>query len=482
MIWLAFLLSFISFGLIFFKVEPFWVQYLSFSICLALFVLIGLQKLPKSKKNSKWFKKYGIIISALALIAVVNIFARYNDKVFDVSWYQLYSLRPQSVDWLKKIEEPIEILIFLRSSDKTFAYAEWFQEETTKLTPNLKVKIQNINKDISLARRYNVTKTGEAVLVSGDQWIKVNNFKEKTLITGLMRLLSKTNASLCFTIGHGEPDIADTSGAGISTLHDFLFKLGYKTQAIELDQRDVDYIESECGTLILLGPKTDFLDLEAQRLLTIMENQKITTLFMLGQTISKQAKEILNSKGLRLTGRSVLNKENLKNKTPLSDITMQNLNSNPIVDKIKGKLFMPEVQAIGLTKARAKEFIWEPFLMTPANINFYLMGSEKQAGPFVVGAVATKDYEPKSAVFGSSKAFLNRNVEFSANRHIILSTISWLLKEQRITWVDAATKDERYMELTEKESFWISNIILYIIPGGVFLLCFAYWIRRRLKG
>mgnify|MGYP003967707469 CR=1 FL=1 len=113
---------------------------------------------------------------------IVNIFARYNDKVFDVSWYQLYSLRPQSVDWLKKIEEPIEILIFLRSSDKTFAYAEWFQEETTKLTPNLKVKIQNINKDISLARRYNVTKTGEAVLVSGDQWIKVNNFKDLDLL------------------------------------------------------------------------------------------------------------------------------------------------------------------------------------------------------------------------------------------------------------------------------------------------------------
>lgn len=483
MTWLALLSSGISLTLILVNVQPLWIQYVGFCVALSLFIMVLARSFSLKGVVGTWFKKRGLILAALFFIVVISILARRYETVIDFSRYQAYSLRDQTVAWLKKIKEPIRILVFLSSDDKTVGLARWLQKQFNEHTPHIKIEIKNINKDIQLARRYGVEHVQETVLVSKDQWTKVGDFKEQTLVPGIMRLLAKTSMAVCFLTGHGEPDVNDMSEKGLSVLNEFLTNLGYRVRAVALDESDATELERSCGVLMVIGPRTAFLPVEGERLDAIIKRGSLPVFFALDLPVPDTVKEILEKEGLRLRSQLVMNRKNPLKRMPATDIVLY---SQPtvITGDLHGRFYLPEVQALEIADAKEtnKSIVWHPFLVTPPVFDFYLMGRKEVSGPYVLGVYGLNDNEPKSVVIGTARAFLGRQVMFGANKNLVLAVIRWLLKEERMAWIEAPLHDEPVMEISSAQEFWIKNTAMYGLPGLAFVVSFFYWFGRRVKG
>lgn len=486
MIWLALLSGLAALVLVFFNVQPVWVQYVVFGVSLSFFITYLMRDIgngkPKAGPSVSWMRKRHSVLTIFFLfLAVGNFLARRYEVVWDVSRYKTYALRDQTISWLKKIGKPVEVMIFLSNDDKTVGYAEWFQKQANQQTSNIKIALKNINREVLLTQKYGVKHEGETVLVSEDNWVKTDTFGESSLVTGLMRLLSKNNASLCFLIGHGEPDISHTFELGPAT--EFLNNLGYTTKAVSLDSMAALEIEKDCSVLMVIGSRTEFLPLEAQRLAALMKNLKLPLLFALDLPASQAIQKELQNEGIDLSSDLVVNTGNAKEGIPFTDIVLYAGAISALeIQDVTGKIYLPEVQALSLKSDSQTSFLdWHPFITTPPSGKFHLAEGVEQSEPLTLAAYGLDRYgKIKRILLGSGRLFLPRPFNFGDNRKLIMSSLTWLLGEKEMSWVDSPLKDEPYMQFSVPEEFWLKNTVIYILPGMAFLLLFFFWFKRRI--
>lgn len=462
------------------NVQPLWIQYLSFGISVALFVVTLFRSLPSPQNIKGWFQKRGLFIVLFIFLVILNILGRKYEQVIDVSQNKIYSLREKSTTWLKQVKEPVTILIFLTRDDKTSSYAEWLEKQMKHHTPFIRVEIKNINKEIMLAQKYEVRRTGETVLISGGGWVKVGNSREDILIPGLIRLLSKTTSSLCFLIGHGEPDIDDEGPEGLLYLKNYLSELGYKTKTISLDQSTPEEFKKECGVLLVVSPRTSFHSSEKAHLKELMQDHSFPLLFAIDPPVSPSVVKLLESEGVRQTGRLVIHRKNLAQKIPLTDIFLYPpppIRGTPLETSLQKKLYFSHVQSLELDTT--ENVTWAPFLITPPNEPYELLEEEKKPGPFNLALWRSYQETPQQIVFGTGQFFQTRYITYGDNQRLILSTLRWLLQEkENVFWAAEREALERYMVLEENEIFWIKIFSLYGFPALAFLGTLIYWGKR----
>lgn len=478
--WLTVVFAGASLALIFFNVGPEWVQYLCFATSFALFLLLLMDSIPFFKSGSHFFQKNGFFFVIIALILVFNIISRRYEIPFDLSRAQSYSLRKQTVEWLKKIDIPIQITIFVRSDDKTLHFASWLQKQVSAHTSFVTVSVKNINKEVGLAKRYDIRRSQETVLVSGDHWTKVENFKESTLLPGIMRLLTKSHASLCFSVGHGEPDLKDQSENGLYLLHQFLTKVGYKTTSVSLEETGVDEIEKNCGIFFVVSPRTKFYPQEEDKLFKIADNMNTPLVFAIDPPYSEVMSDLLKKEGLSLSSDVVVYEKNLEKKIPMTDIILYPSQVSTLLNRLRNKVYLPEVLALNVIPSDNK-INWRPLLLTPPEEDYHLMGEKNKSGYFNLGFYGTVGNGPKRVVLGTGRGLLSKNVNFGDNSNLVLSAVGWLLQEQNMTWVMELNSDVVYMSLSDTEKFWLNNMSMYGLPSLVLMALFSYWFQRRLR-
>lgn len=485
MTWIVLIFAASSLFLIAKNVQPLWIQYLVLAVSLALFIVSLVRGLPSPQRFQGVLKKKGGIFVLFFFLAVLNLVARKYEQVADFSQSKVYAIRQESIDWLSQIKEPVTIFIFLKNDDKTAPYADWLQKQIHSQTPHIEVKVKNINKEILLAQKYGVNRTGETVLTAGERWVKIGSFKEDALMPGLARLLSKATLPLCFLIGHGEPDVENQTPEGLITLKNSLEDRGYKIEAVSLDQSSPEELENKCAALFLMSPRTDFYSQEETSFRKLVRESHLPLLLALDPPVSPSVTRILKEEGLSLTSHLVINKDNLKQRIPLTEIFLYPptvVPNTPLTITMDKKLYLPEVQGVELAE-EGEIFSWTPFLNTPPGGAYNLLEDEAKSGSFVLAASSTKEGSPKMVVFGTGKIFQTKNITYGDNQQMLVLAIRWLLAEKEdIPWISQKAAEERYMILETWENFWIKNLSLYGLPAFAFLLTFLFWLRRQLKG
>ncbi len=494
MTWIVLIFAASSLVLIAKNVQPLWMQYLVLAVSLALFIVSLVRGLPSPQKFQGWLKKKGGIFILFFFLAVLNLVARKYEQVADLSQSKVYALRQESINWLAKVKEPVKILIFIQNDDKSAPYADWLRKQIHGQTPNIEVEVKSINKEILLAQKYGVNRTGETVLTAGERWVKVGSFKEDILMPGLARLLSKTTLPLCFLIGHGEPDIQDPSPDGLVTLKNRLEDRGYKIEAVSLDQSSPEVVEGKCSALFVISSRTSFYSQEETSFQKLVHALHLPLLLALDPPVSPSVTRILKEEGLVLTSHLVINKENLKQRIPLTEIFLYpptTVPHTPLTVTMDKKLYLPEVQGLELVEAAKNISVnhpsWTSFLTTPPGVIYNLLEDEAKPGPFTLAASSTKevegDLQPKMVVFGTGKIFQTKNLNYGDNQQMLVLAIRWLLEEkENIPWISEKAAEERYMILEPWENFWIKNLSLYGLPAFAFLCTFLFWLRRQIKG
>ncbi|MFH1653689.1 MAG: Gldg family protein [Pseudomonadota bacterium] len=480
MIWLGSIGILACLAVILLRIEPQWVQYLAFAVSISLFSLILIKeiKLPGNFKN--WIKTKTLLLTLIPFFLITNLIIRKYEPVWDVSEYKNYSFRQESIDWISKVNEPVEIMIFLKTDDKTSTYALWLQDQLDKHTSFVNVKTLNINRDVSLANRYGITSPNQAVLISGINWVKVDSFKEDAIISGMIKLLSKQDVTICFLSGDGEPDVDDDSPSGLSVVKSTLTDMGYKTSIVAL--KDKTNIMSSCSLLIIINPKTSLLPSEAKNFNELL-NSETPILFAAGQLVSPEMKTLLKSAGITLSEEIVIEPNNVEDKTSVTDIVLERFENHPVNDNLSGRLYMPDVQQI-LT-GTSNKFQLSKLLTTPFSKEYALLdeqnrSKEDTSQSFILAVTTqTAEKEPAMVIFGSAGAFLNKNLNFGVNKGIFINAIRWLIKENQVSLIAPREYSERLIRLDESESEWIKRLLVYALPGFLLIVCGLIFIGHR---
>lgn len=473
-------LALISFLVIFFDVQPDWIQYLALGISLSVFLVYVLNQLMKNFSGIRVsLQKKGFYALLILIAGLLIFFGKKHETVFDYSKNRLYSLQNQTIEWLKKLETPVTLTIFLKNDDKTVAYANWIKKQAKNHTTNLSLEIKNINREIQLTKKYDILAAGESVISSGEVWVKIPGFKEEDIVTGIARLQNKSDYTFCFSEGHGERGLFDESEEGLSELNQYLKSLGYKTKAIVLNEIEEENSMDGCGLFVLVSPQSSFFGIEKKRLSEFMATNT-PIIFALEASTSSTVVDFLEKEGLFLSSHLVINEKNLKEYAPLTDIMIYPKDIGGEISKhINKRAFFPQIQSIHLDMSSMQDVQYHTLINTPAEESYRLIGDESKKGPFTIAVYALRQGAPVRAVFGGGKWLSNASLGYGDNKKILVSTAKWLLDEEKSEWVEPPLISERYIEVTTGERFWIRALCMYVFPGMVFLICFAYWFQRK---
>ncbi len=478
MIPLTLISTVVSMALIGFNVQPVWIQLIAFAVSAALFLTTLGREMPRPEKVQRWLQRKSFLFIALFLLAITNLIAKKYDHVFDLSQGKIYALRPQTIEWISKLQEPTEILVFLRRDDKTVAYAEWLQDQIDRASRSVKVSIKNINQEVSLTQKYDVKQTGEVVLVSGERWVKIPSFQEKDLIQGVSRLVSRTSSSMCFLTGHGESDVEDETPEGLSRLKDFLIGTGYRVLSVSFTTHTQEEILQKCGLLALVNPKTNFLP-EELKAFNDLFSSPLPMIVSLETTFSSNMKEALAKTGLTISSDPLIDTDNLKRRKPLTDILLTRLNTHPVFEGFGSGLYLPQSRAL-FQQATPSPFHWESLITTPVGSeNIQLLEDKKNRGPFTVANIGgfSKQSQDK-VIFGAGRSWINASIGYGENQKLFFNLSKTLLKEPLVNFSQSFEESEKRLILSSQELFWIKNLCFYILPAFFTSLCLLVWWRR----
>ncbi len=463
----------VSLALAAFHVEPVWVPYLSFSVSCGLFILALIFETKRSPKAAVWLSKRYVFIVILIAMLAVNFLGRLYEHVWDLSEAKPYTLRQETIDWLAKITEPVDIFIFLSRDDKLAPYSEWLKQQFSKYAKNFKVEIKNINMEVALANKYGVTQPGETVMVSPSNWVKVRGFNENTILSGLMKLLFKQDSVICFAVEHGEPDIEDPSSDGLKAAADLFGGIGYKVKALSISTED-SYLSSSCGVVVFISPKTAFSRAEEETFMRML-NEGVPLFMALDPPVSETLIDTLSNKGIKASGDMLVNPDNYKKKMAITDIIFRPLTSHQITSGLTQRLYIPQTQSFDVDSKKYSEL-----LVLDSGQGYRLLKDKgPSAGTFIIAITAENDGKPNMVLFGSGRPFINKNLSFGDNANLLLNSVKWLLNEETVGNIKPHMFADTRLELSASELNWYKIFSFYIMPSLAFMFLATIWIIHR---
>ncbi len=240
-------------------------------------VLIGLYGLAQWRDLLTFFgrrqARYGALASSSIVLAVcilvfVNFILARQNKRWDLTAAQQYSLAAQTVQILESLEAPLRILVFAQDID--FPRYQDRLGEYDYTSSQVSLEFIDVDRDPVAARQYEVQAYGTIVLEYEDRIERVLSDEEQDLTNALIKVIEGEEQRVYFVEGHGErsPDGEDRDGYnGVS-------------EALRLDNLVVDSVvlaqtgevPEDASVLVVAGPSTDLLPGEIDVLRDYLES------------------------------------------------------------------------------------------------------------------------------------------------------------------------------------------------------------------
>src|SRR4051794_32899629 len=267
--WIGTALVVAAVGIRFFKPE--WDQYAMYAAWAGLACVV-LYTLGQWREILDYFKqrnaRYGAIASVSVLIFVgilvaVNYLSFRQNKRWDLTKNQQYTLSDQTVKLLKNLDSQVKFLVFDQTGN--FDRFRSTLDEYKYQSPS-KVDVEYIDADKRPveAKQNQVQTYGTVVISYKGRTERVTSSEEQDLTNGLVKVLNPQKKKVYFVAGHGERDTDSAERDGYSAIKMALEGDNYEIAKIVLAQeKDVP---ADASVVIIASPKTDLLQTESDML------------------------------------------------------------------------------------------------------------------------------------------------------------------------------------------------------------------------
>ena len=203
----------------------------------------------------------GVVLGLAILVAANYILARQN-KRWDLTAAQQYSLSDQTVRVLESLESPIRVLVFAQEVDFPRYRDRLGEYEYT--SDRVSLELIDVDKNPVLARQYEVQAYGTVVFDYNGRIERVVSDQEQDLTNGLIKAVEGEERKAYFLQGHGERSPTGAERDGYSALADALRLDNLSVETVILSQAGA--VPEDAAVLVAAGPATDLLPAEADML------------------------------------------------------------------------------------------------------------------------------------------------------------------------------------------------------------------------
>ena len=265
--------------------KPEWSQYAIYASWGGL-ALVLLYTLGQWREIVAFFRRRNARLGVLASISVlvglgilvaVNYLSAQQNKRWDLTSNQQYTLSDQSIRLLRGLKEPVKFIVF----DKTENIGSFKPRLDEYQYQSKQVTVEYIDPDKKPvpAKEYEIQSYGTVVVEYMGRRERVMASTEQDLTGALVKVLNPKERRVYFLSGHGEKDPANTERAGYSSVSDALRRDNYQWEKLVLAQTNM--IPENATVVVIAGPKTDLFEGEVSLLREYLQKRTGKLLVML---------------------------------------------------------------------------------------------------------------------------------------------------------------------------------------------------------
>ena len=500
-----------------------WDQYAVYA-ALAGLACVVLYTLGQWREILQYFQRrnarYGAIAALsvvifLAILVAVNYLAFRQNKRWDLTKNQQFTLSDQTVKLLKNLDAPVKFLVFERATnfDQFRSSLDGYKYQSPS-----KVDVEYIDADKKPveAKQYQVTTYGTVVIEYKGRVERVNSSEEQELTNGLVKVLTGQKKKVYFVQGHGEKDPDNNDRTGYSGAKTALEGDNYDVAKIVLAQEKE--VPADASVVIVAGPKTDLLQPEAGMLEQFLKKgghvmvlidppgdkdppTPVTEALLKDWDFQAGRDVVVDASGMgQLIG------------TDASVPVVASYPSHPITDRFNVITAYPLARSITpilpATSGRAAITIiqtsprsWAETDMKQLQSGQVELNPDKgdKAGPVSIGAVtatnavdvpkpdATKTAageqprppESRFVTIGDSDFAANYALRIQGNQDLFVNTINWLAQQENLISIRPKAPSDSRLTITAQQATAVLWMSLLVIPAIVFGTGIYTWWRKR---
>jgi ABC-type uncharacterized transport system involved in gliding motility auxiliary subunit len=487
---------------------------------LALVVLYTLSQWREigeafGSRNARYGTLAGVsVIVALGILVAVNYVAVRQNKRWDLTANQQFSLSEQTTKLLSELKKPVTFTVF----DK----ADGFDRFRTRLTEyqykSRQVTVDYVDADRSpvKTREYGVETYGTVVIEYDGRRERVTTDAEQDLTNGLIKVLNPTKKKVYFLGGHGEKDPANSDQRlGYSAIAESLKRDNYEFDKLVLAQ--TNEIPADANVIVVAGPKTDLLESEVPLLREYLVKNKALLVLLDPPDFKAPApmprlEGLLTEWGLTATPSVVVD---MSGRTTVATVPVAAppYPQHAITDRFELVTMFPLARAIVPAAGAPPNRVAQPFLQTAARSWAETTFSQLETpsalapepsngdtpGPVSIGAaVAVRSETPapasaapapgtedaprpetRVAAIGDSDFASNGYLGVEGNRDLFMNAVNWLAQQENLIAIRPREAADRRLSMGAGQLqvvglFTVFGIPLLVLGAGIWT-----WSRRR---
>jgi ABC-type uncharacterized transport system involved in gliding motility auxiliary subunit len=506
--------------------RPEWLQYAQWAawaglVCVLIY-MAGQWRDVRSFYSGR-SARYGTmsivgVLVFLGIIVAINYLAVRQNKRWDLTANQFYSLSDQTTKLLQSLDAPVKITVFDRETE--FDRFRDRLDEYAYQSKNVTVEYVDADREPNRTRAAEVQSYGTIVIEYKDKVERITNNDEQAITNAIIKAMTGEARKIYFTQGHGEKDTASQDRTGYGAVTNALTRDNYAVEPLVLAQKPE--VPADATAVIVAGPRTDFLQPELDALKRYVarggkvmflvdpperpdgDGTPLITGFLKEWGIEVGNDIVLDASGIgQLIGtdasvpvaappyppHAINERFNVMTAFPLAR------SIRPVEGGVGGHTAQPFVQ----TSAQSWAETNLKGISGGGEVAFNADQGDKQ-GPVPLAAAvsapatevpaklptnttpeAPEPPKPESRIvaFGDSDFAANFGLGIQGNRDLFMNAVNWVAQNENLIAIRPRESADRRITLTSDQHQRLMWMSLAIIPGLVFATGVYTWWRRR---
>ena len=457
--------------------------------------------------------RYGAnaVAMSVAFIAILGILNYLSSDRYHTDWdlteNQQNTLADQTLEVLGGLTEPVTATAFVSNQGGS-------RETTTQLLQSYHDKSNGMFSfevvdpfvDRTRAAEMGITRDNTVVFTMGDHNEEVQLGSEQEFTSALIRLTHPEERVVYFVVGHGEPDLADTSDTGYSQIKAGLEHQNFTVQTLNLVVTDT--VPSDATVLVVAGPQVALTAAEAQTIGAYLDGGG-AALFLLNPTLQMREDQrdapdplvdwLAQTWGIGLSNDLVIDPASSQagdafvpfafgyGSSPITDkLLSQNLTSQyplarSVTPPVAGDEAFASITATGLVLTSPQAWGETDFasLQSGARPD----NGVDVSGPLDLAVTAEhSDTSARIAVFGDADFITNAVAQAYANGDIFYNTVNWAAGNTDLISIPPKSPSFRAPLDQSTRTIAILGIVsVLLLPFGVLVMGVAVVLNRRAR-
>jgi len=273
----------------------------------------------------------GIIIFAaivLAGLVFLNV-APFTTTKFDMTSKGSISVSASSSKLIEQLNRDVEVIYILPMNKEDYksyfnALMEEFRDHNRRIGYKTLHPVLNTLEYNRLKNKAASLVPGNFVVISGDNYLVGETINEKSIARAINRVVNG-DISICYSKGHGEPELSDLSEKGGGVMYSMLVDRGVVLAPVTSDEWD------KCEVLFIADPSAEFSDDEITKL-----EARRNGLVIFGGADLSSLKKFLLDKGIKVTGKQNVSFKEYALRDYDGGVLLDTFYEHPILNGIKG--------------------------------------------------------------------------------------------------------------------------------------------------